>query len=90
MVNMFLTKYFPPSKAPKLRGDLTTFTQLESESIYEAWERYKGLIRKVSHYRLPACLEIQFFYNGLNPNTKMIIDVTVGGESMDKEHDEAY
>ena len=46
MANKFLTKYFPPSKAAKLRGDLTTFTQLESESIYEAWERHKGLIQK--------------------------------------------
>ena len=36
MANKFLTKYFPPSKAAKLRGDLTTFTQLEFESIYEA------------------------------------------------------
>jgi len=36
MVNKLLTKYFPPSKAVKLQGDLITFTQLESESIYEA------------------------------------------------------
>ena len=35
MANKFLTKYFPPSKVGKLRDDLTTFTQLESESIYE-------------------------------------------------------
>ena len=63
MVNNFLIKYFPPSKAAKLRGDLTTFTELEYESIYEAWERYKGLIRKVPHHGLPTWLEIQFFYN---------------------------
>ena len=42
MANKFLTKYFPLSKAAKLRGDLTTFSQFESESIYEAWERYKA------------------------------------------------
>jgi len=36
MASRFLTKYFPPSKAAKLRGDLITFTHLESESIYEA------------------------------------------------------
>jgi len=48
MITKFLAKYFPPSKAPKLRGDITTFVQFENESIYEAWERYKGLL-KVSH-----------------------------------------
>ena len=90
MANKFLTKYFPPSKVTKLRGDLTTFTQLESESIYEAWERYKGLIRKVPHHRLLARLEIQLFYNELNPNTKMIIDAAAGGAFMGKERDEAY
>ena len=90
MANKFLTKYFPPSKAANLRGDLTTFIQFESESNYEAWEMYKGLIRKVPHYGLSAWLEIQFFYNGLNPNTKMIIDAAAGGVLMEKERDEAY
>ena len=69
MANKFLTKYSPPSKVAKLRDGLTTFTQLESESIYEAWERYQRLIRKVPHHGHPAWLEIQFFYNRLNPNT---------------------
>jgi len=89
MANKFLTKYFPPSKAAKLWGDLTTFSQFESESIYEAWESYKGLIRKVSHHGLPTWLEIQFFYNGLTPNTKMVIDAVAGGALMGKERDEA-
>jgi len=35
-------------------------------------------------------LEIQFSYNGKNPNTKMIIDVVAGGVLMGKERDEAY
>ena len=48
------------------------------------------MIRKVPHHGLPAWLEIQFFYNGLNPNTKMIIDAAAGGALMSKERDEAY
>ena len=32
----------------------------------------------------------QFFYNGLNPNNKMIIDAAAGGALMGKERDEAY
>ena len=47
MANKFLTKYFPPTKSAKFRSDITTFTQFDTESIYDAWERYKGLIRKV-------------------------------------------
>ena len=48
------------------------------------------MIRKVPHHRLPAWLEIQFFYNGLNSNIKMIIDTAAGGALMGKERDEAY
>ena len=54
MANKFLTKYLPPSNAAKLRGDLTTFSQFEYENFYEAWETYKGLIRKVQHHGLSA------------------------------------
>ena len=46
MASKFLTNYFSPSKAAKLRGDITTFVQFDNENIYEAWERYKELIRK--------------------------------------------
>ena len=74
----------------KLQGDLITFSQFESESIYEVWERYKGLIRKVPHHEFPAWLDIQFFYNELTPNTKMVIDAAAGGALMGKERDEAY
>ena len=79
-----------PLKAAKLRGNLTTFPQSESESIYEAWEWYKGLIRKVPHHGLHTWLEIQFFYNELTQNSKMIIDATAGGALMGKERDEEY
>jgi len=48
------------------------------------------LIRKVPHHGLPAWLEIQFFYNRLNPNTKMIIDAAAGGALMGKKSDDTY
>jgi len=50
MAYKFLTKYFSPSKATKPWGDFTTFSQFESKNIYEAWERYKGLIRKIPYH----------------------------------------
>lgn len=31
----FLAKYSPPSKTTNLRNDITSFTQLDGESIYE-------------------------------------------------------
>ena len=42
------------------------------------------LLNKALKHVLPSWLEIQFFYNRLYPNTKMIIDATTGGALMSK------
>ncbi|XP_073153549.1 uncharacterized protein [Henckelia pumila] len=53
LANAFLTKFFPPSKSMKLRADITIFAQGEQEILYEAWERYKDLLRRCPHHQLP-------------------------------------
>ncbi|KAL4287500.1 hypothetical protein AHAS_Ahas19G0192400 [Arachis hypogaea] len=45
VVTEFLTKFFPPKKLTKLRVEVQTFRQRDGETLYEAWERYKLLIR---------------------------------------------
>ncbi|XP_075504544.1 uncharacterized protein LOC142541982 [Primulina tabacum] len=39
-------KIFSSSQAAQLKIDITNFKQLEFEVLYEAWERYKELLRK--------------------------------------------
>ncbi|KAH9668785.1 hypothetical protein KPL70_021515 [Citrus sinensis] len=36
LAQKILAKYFPPAKTAKLRNDITTFAQLDMESLYEA------------------------------------------------------
>ena len=36
LADKFLMKYFPPTKNAKLRNKITSFLQLEDESLYEA------------------------------------------------------
>ncbi|KAI4313303.1 hypothetical protein L6164_026294 [Bauhinia variegata] len=45
LAQKFLTKYFPPSKTTKLRTEIVNFTQFDRESLYDAWERFKELLR---------------------------------------------
>ena len=47
------------------------------------------LLNQAFNYGLPPWLEIQFFYNRLVLNTKMIIDAAVGGVLMSKNLEEA-
>jgi len=45
LTKVFLAKFFPPSKTGSLRNQITSFAQREDESLYEAWERFKDLLR---------------------------------------------
>ena len=79
LAQKFLAKYFPPAKTAKLRNDITTFIQFEGESLYEAWERYKDLLRRCPHHDLPTWLQVQTFYNGLGATNRSMVDAAVGG-----------
>src|SRR5262249_47809071 len=90
LVEKFLTKYFPPSKTAKLRNDISTYTQTETERLYEVWKRYKDLLRRCPHYGLPVWLQVQTFYNGLTNGNKVMIDVASGGTLNNKTPEAAY
>ena len=89
LVSKFLTKYFPPSKYNKMRGEITCFTQREGESLYEAWERFKELLRKCPHHGFTDIQQIHIFYSGIKPQTRLIIDASAGGSLNTKTADEA-
>ena len=60
------------------------------ESLYEAWERYKEMMRKCPHHGLPIWLQVQTFYNGLNESTRSVIDAAAGRTIMRKTPEQAY
>ena len=45
LTKAFLAKFFPPSKTASLRNQIMSFAQREDESLYEARERFKDLLR---------------------------------------------
>ena len=64
--------------------------QYDQESMYEACERYKDLLRKCPHYELPMWLQIQTFYNGLKLENRAMVDTTAGGSLMRRTPEDAY
>lgn len=74
LADKFLMKYFLPTKNRKLRNEIKSFHQLEDESLYDAWERFKELLRKYHHHGIPYCMQLETFYNGLNPNIRLMVD----------------
>ena len=83
-------KYFPPNKNAKLRNDITSFQQVDGEALYEAWERFKELLRKCPYHGLPHWIQMETFYNGLNAQTRSMVDASANGALLMKSYNEAY
>jgi len=86
----FLAWFFPPSKTAKLRDQITRFNQKDGESLYDAWERFKEMLRLCPHHGLEKWLIVHTFYNGLSYTTKVTVDAAAGGALMNKNYTEAY
>ncbi|GKA48246.1 retrotransposon ORF1 [Tanacetum coccineum] len=62
----------------KLRNDILMFQQHHAESLSEAWTRFKDLLQKVPHHGINLWLQVQIFYDHVNPITRRTIDQLTG------------
>ena len=86
----FLSKYFPPSRAARVRSVLVSFHQHPSESFYESWERFKDLEMSCPHHGLEKWFLVDLFYRGLSPEQRQIVDTFSGGTIASKSSIEAW
>lgn len=73
LAQKFLAKYFPLDKIARMCNNITSFLQFDYESLYEAWEIFKDLLKKCPHHGLPKWLQVQTFYNGLSFSFRITI-----------------
>nr|XP_023911585.1 uncharacterized protein LOC112023194 [Quercus suber] len=84
MKRLFLEKYFPASRAANMRKEICGVRQHNEESLHEYWERFKKLCASCPHHQISEQLLIQYFYEGLLPTDRSIIDAASGGAFVDK------
>ncbi|XP_039118011.1 uncharacterized protein LOC120253862 [Dioscorea cayenensis subsp. rotundata] len=89
MVKKFLARYFPPSKAARLRQEISSFRQGDSETLFEAHERFKDLLRQCPHHGFASWIIVQILFNGLNYQTRQLIDAAEGGSLSSKYPEDA-
>ena len=58
---------------------ISSFVQMESKTLHDAWKRFKKLLRKCPQHGLPVWLQVHILYIGLNQTTRQMIDAAVGG-----------
>ncbi|XP_075478916.1 uncharacterized protein LOC142519771 [Primulina tabacum] len=90
LATKFLSKYFPPAKSAQLKIEISTFRQTDFEQLYEAWERYKELLRRCPNHGFEEWVQIELFYNGLNGQTRTTVDAAAGGTIFAKSPTQAY
>ena len=73
-----------------MRNEITSFHQLEDESLFDAWEIFKELFRRCPHHGIPYCIQSETFYNGLNPSIRLIVDALANETLLSKSYNEGY
>ena len=70
----FLVEYYSAAKILEYRKATSSFTQEAGESVFEAWDRLKELIRLCPQHGITEPLMMQQFYGGMNELGKQVLD----------------
>lgn len=84
MKRLFLEKYFPASRAANIQKEICGVRHHNGESLHEYWEHFKKLCANYPHHQINEHLLIQYFYEGLLPTDRSMIDAASGGALLDK------
>ena len=83
----FLERFFPQSQFMEAKTAISMFYQGANESLNEAWERFKSMIRKCPSHGFDDHTQLHIFRNGLIPASKLLLDATAGGSLMAKSNE---
>ncbi|GJY59985.1 zinc finger, CCHC-type containing protein [Tanacetum coccineum] len=86
----FLAQFFPLGGAVKLGNDILMFQEHQGESLSKARTHFKDLLQKMPHYGIDLWLQVQIFYDHVNPATRRAIDQAAGGKLRDKNAEESW
>ncbi|CAN6542449.1 unnamed protein product [Malus baccata var. baccata] len=84
MKRAFLEKFFPTSRVILLRKRISGIQQEEGESFPTYYERFKSLVASCPQHQMKDELLLQYFYEGLLPIERQMLDASAGGALVDK------
>ncbi|GKE64904.1 hypothetical protein Tco_1519065 [Tanacetum coccineum] len=66
-------------------GSITTW-----EDLITSWSHFKDLLQKFPHHGINLWLQVQIFYDHVNPITRRTIDQSAGGKLHDRNTEESW
>ncbi|KAM1024675.1 hypothetical protein ACFX2C_037930 [Malus domestica] len=84
MKRAFLEKFFPTSQVILLRKKISGIQESQGESFPTYYERFKALVASCPQHQMKVELLLQYFYDGLLPLERQMLDASAGGALVDK------
>ncbi|CAN6697902.1 unnamed protein product [Malus baccata var. baccata] len=84
MKRAFLEKFFPTSRVILLRKRISGIQQEEGETFPTYYERFKSLVASCPQHQMKEELLLQYFYEGLLPIERQMLDASARGALVDK------
>ena len=79
LLEAYMSIFFPPALTIERRGEIIVFKQGEEESLYNAWERFKRLLKRCPMHGIGLTTQMDIFYHAMNYSSKGIIDASCCG-----------
>ncbi|PHT48675.1 hypothetical protein CQW23_12883 [Capsicum baccatum] len=87
--DVFLERFFPPSKRAQLRDEIINFRQFPTKALHETWDRFKKKLMRCPNHHMTNVHLMEILYRALNSVTKPVVDNAAGGSFMDLTFNEA-
>ena len=69
---------------------MTTFSQKDTKSLPQAWERFKDLLMLCPHHGFERWRVVSHFCDGLTPKDRQFIKTMCNGNFMYKDAEDAF
>ena len=66
IVEAYMKIFFPPSLTSERRREIIAFKKGENESLYNAWERYKKLLKRCPMHVIDHITQMDNFYHAIH------------------------
>ena len=73
LVEAYMSRFFPPALTVERRGEIIVFKQGEEDSLYNAWERFKRLLKRCPMHGIDLPTQMDIFCLAMNYTSKGII-----------------
>ncbi|GJS02195.1 reverse transcriptase domain-containing protein [Tanacetum coccineum] len=84
VVPPILTEHFELKHSLINLNEISNFQQCFDESFYEAWDRFKDLLRACPHHGFTKLHQFDTFYNGLNPSDQDSLNSAASGNLLER------